>query len=277
MQLEEYQDRLDEAVNRIKQNIGILPYIGIIAGTGLGELIEDIEITGSIGYEKLLFPVSTVDSHKGVLSWGSLNEVPVFILQGRFHLYEGYSPWEIALPIRALSSAGMQTLILTNAAGGLDLTYEAGDIMIITDHINATGANPLVGAHQESWGDRFPDMSQVWDKELIGFADDFADKTGTKLHKGVYVAIKGPSLETPAETRMYRNFGAQAIGMSTVLEAITAVQSGVRLFGLSAITNVNDPDDMAKATLEDIVTAAKQASSRMGEVIKAVCSGIACQ
>lgn len=273
MEINEYLDKITASVEKIKKIIGILPEVGIVAGTGLGDLIGDIEIEGSIGYSELLFPVSTVDSHRGVLSWGKLSGNPVFILQGRFHLYEGYTPWDIALPIRALAICGMKNLILTNAAGGLDLSYKAGEVMVIQDHINATGANPLVGAHAEEWGDRFPDMSKAWDKELIEHALNFSAASGSILHKGVYIAVKGPSLETPAETRMYRNF-AQAIGMSTVIEAITAVQCGIKLFGLSAITNVNDPDDMAEATIEDIVLAAENASAQMRGIINAVCKQI---
>ena len=274
MDIAEYNNRISQSVQRITNLIGTLPAVGIIAGTGLGDLIGDITISGSVEYPDLLFPASTVASHRGVLSWGELDGKPVFILQGRFHLYEGYTPWDIALPIRALSRAGMKYLILTNAAGGLDLSFNAGEVMIISDHINATGTNPLVGPHSDDWGDRFPDMSKAWDQELITHALATTANTGKPLHQGVYVAVKGPSLETPAETRMYRNFGAQAIGMSTVLEAITAVQCGVKLFGLSAITNVNDPDDMAEATIDDIVTAAEDASAQMREIIKTVCRKI---
>ncbi len=274
MELNIYKDKINASVQKIKEIIGKLPETGIIAGTGLGDLIGDISISGSVAYPELLFPASTVDSHRGVLSWGTLDGNPVFILQGRFHLYEGYSPWDIALPIRALSQAGMKTLILTNAAGGLDLSYKAGEVMLITDHINATGANPLVGPHAQEWGDRFPDMSKAWDKDLIEATCTHYNKNSSPLHKGVYIAVKGPSLETPAETRMYRNCGAQAIGMSTVLEAITAVQCGVRLFGISAITNVNDPDDMAEATLDDIVNAAELASAQIRDIIRTVCGCI---
>ena len=274
MNLAEYSNKISQSVQRISDSVGTLPQVGIIAGTGLGDLIGDISISGSVEYPELLFPASTVASHRGVLSWGKLAGDPVFILQGRFHLYEGYSPWDIALPIRALKRAGMKNLILTNAAGGLDLSYNPGEVMVIQDHINATGANPLIGPHSEDWGDRFPDMSKAWDQELIAHALADASSRGKVLHRGVYIAVKGPSLETPAETRMYRNCGAQAIGMSTVLEAITAVQCGVKLFGLSAITNVNNPDDMAEATLADIVAAAENASEQMRAIIKTVCRKI---
>ena len=272
MELNEYNNTIDKSVKKINEIIGKLPETGIIAGTGLSDLIDDIAIKGSVNYSDLLFPSSTVESHKGILSWGTLDNKEVFILQGRFHLYEGYTPWEIALPIRALHKAGMKTLILTNAAGGLDLSHNAGEVMLIEDHINATGNNPLVGAHDPQWGDRFPDMSKVWDKDLRETALKFAKKNNMTLHRGTYIAIKGPSLETPAETRMYRNTGAQAIGMSTVIEAITAVQCGVRLFGLSAITNINNPDNMAEATLKDIVNAAQQASAQMRSIIKEITS-----
>ncbi len=274
MELNAYKNKIAASVQKITEIIGTLPETGIIAGTGLGDLIGDIAISGSVAYPDLLFPASTVDSHRGVLSWGTLDGNPVFILQGRFHLYEGYSPWDIALPIRALSQAGMKNLILTNAAGGLDLSYKAGDVMLITDHINATGANPLTGPHAEEWGDRFPDMSKAWDRKLIEAVCEDYQKSSQPLHKGIYIAVRGPSLETPAETRMYRDFGAQAIGMSTVLEAITAVQCRVRLFGISAITNVNDPDDMAEATLDDIVTAAELASAQIRNIIRTVCRHI---
>ncbi len=276
MNIEEYKSKISASVNRINKFVGILPSIGIIAGTGLGDLIGDMDIEGSVEYPELLFPPSTVESHRGVLSWGKISSNPVFILQGRFHLYEGYSPWDIALPIRALSMAGMETLILTNAAGGLNPSYKAGEVMVIEDHINATGSNPLVGPHCEKWGDRFPDMSKAWDKELIQHALNYSSSINKILHKGTYVAVKGPSLETPAETRMYKNSGAQAIGMSTVLEAIVAIQCGVKLFGLSAITNVNNPDDMAEATIEEIVSAAEDASIQMREIINNICTRINC-
>ena len=271
MSLEEYKSKISASVDRINKIIGALPSVGIIAGTGLGDLIGDMDIEGSVEYSELLFPSSTVSSHRGVLSWGKISDTPVFILQGRFHLYEGYSPWDIALPIRALSMAGMTTLILTNAAGGLDLTYNAGEVMVIEDHINATGSNPLVGPHCADWGDRFPDMSKAWDRELIQHALNYSSSTNKILHKGTYIAVKGPSLETPAETRMYKSSGAQAIGMSTVTEAIVAVQCGVKLFGLSAITNVNNPEDMAEATIEEIVSAAENASTQMREIINTIC------
>lgn len=272
LKIQEYNKRLDNICSLLNEKVGELPELGVIAGTGLGGLTEDMKVEGTIEYGDLGFPVSTVSSHKGELVWGELSGKKIFVLRGRFHLYEGYQAWEVGLPIRALAKCGMKGLIITNAAGGLDLNYNAGEVMLITDHINGTCENPLIGEHDDKWGERFPDMSKAWSPSVAQATLDFAATNNIKLHKGVYVCVKGPSLETPAETRMYKHSGAQAIGMSTVIEAIVAVQCGVKLLGLSAITNVNDPDDMAEATLEEIVDAAGVASENLRKLISGMCA-----
>lgn len=251
----------------LHKKIGELPALGIIAGTGLGDLITEIKIRGRVNYSEIGFPRSTVAGHQGELVWGELKNRAVFILRGRFHLYEGYPPQEIALPIRALAASGMKKLIITNAAGGLDLQYRAGEIMLITDHINATGESPLIGEHHESWGERFPDMANVWDKNAGDILREFARAKNIKLHQGIYLGIKGAQLETPAETRMYKMWGAQAIGMSTVIEAIAAVQAGVKLCGISAITNVNNPDAQAVTSIAEIISAAEISAPTLRQFI----------
>ena len=255
-------EKISACREKLRAHLGKIPDFGVIAGTGLKHLIDDLTIAGRVSYADIGFPVSTVSSHAGELVWGRLGDREVFVLNGRFHLYEGFTPQEIATPIRALAQEGMRHLVITNAAGGLDNHYHPGEVLLIRDHINATGRSPLTGAHDPSWGERFPDMSQVWDKT--------AAAEGITLHQGTYICVPGPQLETPAETRIYKNTGARAIGMSTVMEAIAAVQAGVRLAGLSAITNINDPDDMAATSLDAIVDAADLAAPALRKFITAL-------
>ena len=245
--------------------------LGLILGTGLGGLARRIKKARSLDYDQIpYFPRSTVESHDGRLVWGSLAGRPVIALQGRFHLYEGYAPREVAWPVRILAGLGVKILIVSNAAGGLDPLYDPGDLMLITDHINFTGENPLVGPHEKRWGDRFPDMSVVYDRKLAALAEAVALEKKIPLRRGVYLAVKGPSLETPAETRLLRQLGAQAVGMSTVMEVITAVQCRLRVLGLSVISNVNRPDCQEPATLEAIIATARQAEPRLMALVEGV-------
>lgn len=264
------REKIATARARLRERVGKLPGLGIIAGTGLSHLTDDMEITGRASYADLGFPVSTVAGHPGELVWGKLRERPVFVLRGRFHLYEGYTPEEIAMPVRALAQEGMRRLIITNAAGGLGPKFRVGGVMAICDHINATGQSPLRGPHAPEWGERFPDMSRVWDAEAVKIVSDCAARAGLELYQGIYLGLLGPQLETPAETRVFRNAGASAVGMSTVMEAIAAAQAGVRLAGLSAITNVNNPDAMAETSLEEIVNAAETAAPALRRYIAAL-------
>jgi purine-nucleoside phosphorylase len=272
---EEIEKNIILVKNILKKRIPEDTSIGIVLGTGLGGLAEHIQNPSYISYEELpAFPHSTVESHQGKLVWGVLAGKKVVALQGRFHLYEGYSAQEIAFPIRVLAALGIKILILTNASGGLDPRFKAGEIMLITDHINHTGENPLTGPHLESWGPRFPDMSQVYDRQLNALAEDVAASRKISLRRGVYVGLKGPSLETPAETRFLISMGAQAVGMSTIMEAITAVQIGMRIIGLSVITNVNRPDNMEPISAEAVIQTAQKAEPRLATLIEGVISKI---
>jgi purine-nucleoside phosphorylase len=259
----------------LKNQIPADTRIGIVLGTGLGGLADRIQNPSSISYQQLpSFPHSTVITHQGKLTWGVLVGKNVLVLQGRSHLYEGYTAQEISFPIRVLAALGIKILIISNAAGGLNPDFQTGNIMIITDHINHTGENPLVGPFLETWGDRFPDMSHVYDRQLAALAEKWAKKHKFPLHHGVYVGLKGPSLETPAETRFLISIGAQAVGMSTIMEVITAVQSGMRILGLSVITNINRPDCMEPASFESIVETAQKTEPKLMALIEGVLSKI---
>ena len=262
---------LEESTAYLRTRISPGTTIGIILGTGLGELAGRIKPAGTLGYADVpFFPRSTVASHPGRLTWGLLAGRKVLALQGRFHLYEGYTPQEIVFPVRVLAALGIKALIISNAAGGLEPLYRPGDVMLITDHINFTGENPLVGQTEEDGGPRFPDMSAAYDSSLRSLAEEAALENGLPLRQGVYVGVKGPSLETPAETRFLKGMGAQAVGMSTIMEVIAAVQCGLRIIGLSVITNVNRPDCMEPASLESIIETANKAEHRLGALVEGI-------
>ncbi|MBS3809644.1 MAG: purine-nucleoside phosphorylase [Desulfobacterales bacterium] len=266
-----YWSNVQEAAGYLRSRISGSPQIGLMSGTGLGQSIGGIDVESDIGYEEIVnFPVSTVQSHAGRLISGRLHGRNLLVMQGRFHLYEGYSSRMVTFPVRVMQALGVHTLIVTNASGGLSPEFEAGDIMAITDHINLTGENPLVGPNNEDWGIRFPDMSEVYSPELIRLAAEAAEKNGISMKNGVYVGLKGPSLETPAETRFIRQIGADAVGLSTVQEVIAAVHANMRILGLSIITNVNDPDRPEPATVEDIIGVAENSAPKLGEIITGV-------
>lgn len=270
--LSDYCLRLLETEDFLVNKIGREPFVGIITGTGLGNLLDKTQIEKTLPYKQIPnFPVSTVSSHPGQLATGKVETVRIVVLNGRFHLYEGYDPWEIVFPIRALVRCGMRGLVITNAAGGLAPGLQIGDIMMLTDHVNLTGESPLAGPHNPDFGPRFPDMSQVYDPSLRALTKKQAEALGIPLETGVYAAVKGPSLETPAETRFFGTL-ADAIGMSTVLEAAAAVQAKIRTLAFSVITNVNDPDNMKPTSLQDVVDAAGKAAPRLATVIRGVCA-----
>ncbi len=246
-----------------------IPDIAIIMGTGLGGLAEEINVEVAIPYEKLPnFPVSTVPGHQGKLLFGTLENRVVVALQGRFHLYEGYEPWEIAFPIRVVHAAGAKTLITSNAAGGLNPLYKPSELMVIDDHINLTGFNPLRGPNLDELGPRFPDMTEPYNRQLIELAEELALQNGIRLHRGVFVGVCGPSMETAAETRFLRQIGADAVGMSTIMEVITAVHLGMKVLGISVITNVNLPDNYKPAPLELVIANAEKAGPTLLKLIK---------
>ena len=258
IEISEYVDQVNQAVRYLKHLILPVPRIAIQLGTGLGGLVEQVKAEHAVDYSDIpFFPRSTVSSHQGKLIVGKLNDVPVVILSGRFHYYEGYSTKEVTFPIRVLRSLGVQILIITNAAGGLNPLFLPGTIMIMRDHLNFLGENPLRGTNVDAWGPRFPDLSEPYDPGLIKTALDSADSCGIqKVVSGTYACIPGPSLETPAETRWLREAGGDAVGMSSVPEVIVAIHGGMQVLGLSVVANVNNPDKMQPIILEDIIETA---------------------
>ncbi|MEK6198440.1 MAG: purine-nucleoside phosphorylase [Desulfobacterales bacterium] len=274
--IEDYKYKVDETVSFLKGKMKRAPSVVIILGTGLGGLIDSIEIDTLLPYEEIPhFPRSTVEGHQGNLIFGNLNGKSVAVLQGRFHYYEGYSTRELTFPLRTLSLLGAKTLVVTNAAGGLDPGFVPGTIMVIRDHLNFIGENPLRGENVDAWGGRFPDLSEPYDRKLIAVTLQCAEKLHmTNVTTGVYVAIPGPSLETPAETRFLRGAGADAVGMSSVPEVIVAKHAGMKVLGLSAVANINDPDNFIPIMLDDIIKAAQKIEPDMQELIKEVLSVI---
>jgi purine-nucleoside phosphorylase len=247
------------------------PLIGLQIGTGLGGSVEGMEQVTSIDYQEIPhFAVSTVPTHHGRLLFGRLRGKPVMAMQGRFHFYEGYTMEQVTLPVRVMQLLGVKTLFLSNAAGGINPDFHVGDIMVFSDHINLTGHNPLIGPNIDDWGPRFPDMSQVYDPALIGLAEEAARQNHVPMQKGVYVGLPGPSLETGAEIRFLKTIGADAVGLSTIPEVIAAVHGGMSILGLSVITNMNLPDNMQPALVEEIIEAARKASPHLQNIIEAV-------
>lgn len=253
-----YIERINKATDYIKSKIDFTPEIGIILGTGLGSLTEYIENPIIIDYKDIPeFPVSTVAGHAGRLLIGFLAGKRVIAMQGRFHYYEGYSMQDITLPVRAMKLLGIKLLIASNACGGLNPDFSAGDIMAITDHINMMGSNPLIGANLEEFGPRFPDMSEVYNKEYINQMQAIAAKQNITLQQGVYCAISGPNYASKAELRMLITIGADAIGMSTIPECMVARHSGIKVLGVSCITDMAIPDTMTSPTHEEILKVAE--------------------
>lgn len=262
---------VDWLVERMHEAGAERPEIGLVLGTGLGGLARAAELSFSVDYADIPgFPVSTVSSHAGRLSFGNLSGKPVVLQEGRFHLYEGYAPEDVAMAVRTMAGLGVTTYVVTNAAGCLNPRWNAGELMAISDHVNRTGVSPLTGPNHDEWGVRFPDMSAVYDPELLETALAVAREERVALHSGVYVGVRGPELETPAETRAYRQLGGDAIGMSTVVEVIAARHLGLRILGISCLTNKNLPDCMAEATLEEIIAAADQAGSEVARLLTAL-------
>ena len=270
--LEDYVNKVDEAVSFLKKKIQRKPSVVIILGTGLGGLIDSITVDSILPYAQIPhFPISTVKSHQGNLIFGKLQDKNLAVLQGRFHFYEGYSTRELTFPLRTLSLLGTETLIVTNAAGGLNPAFSPGTIMVINDHLNFLGENPLRGKNVDAWGPRFPDLSEPYNRKLIATTLQCAENNKLEnVTTGVYAAIQGPSLETPAETRFLRNAGADAVGMSSVPEVIVAKHAGMKVLGLSAVANVNDPDNFSPIILDEIIKAAQEIEPTMQELIRQI-------
>jgi purine-nucleoside phosphorylase len=262
-----------EAAAHLRALFPQAPSTGILTGTGLGTLADSLAGAAILTYEEIPhFPRATVPSHPGRLAVGRFQGRTLAVLQGRLHLYEGYTPQEVAFPIRVLKAWGVDTLVVTNAAGGLNPAFRPGDLMLVRDHINLTGENPLVGANVDAWGPRFPDMSRVYSPELGQAARTAAGAGGILLREGVYAGLKGPSLETPSEIRYLRTIGADAVGLSTVTEVIAAVHAGFRILGLSVITNTHDPDAPGAASLEAIIATAAAAAPRLRRLLETLLS-----
>uniref|UniRef100_UPI004048CF0F purine-nucleoside phosphorylase n=1 Tax=Algoriphagus sp. TaxID=1872435 RepID=UPI004048CF0F len=242
--------------------------IGIILGTGLGNLASQIEVDLEIPYQEIPhFPLSTVESHSGTLLFGRLGGKKVVAMKGRFHYYEGYSMKEVTFPIRVMRLLGVQTLFVSNASGGLNPNQEVGEVMVIADHINLFPENPLRGKNYEAWGPRFPDMSVPYSSRLIDLALRIAHDKGLKLHTGVYCGVEGPNLETPAEYNYLRTIGGDAVGMSTVPEVLVACHAGMEVFGISAITDLGVAGKIHQVTLDDVLAAAAKAEPIMSQIL----------
>lgn len=266
-----YASKIQEAVKFIQTHVESQPQYGIILGTGLGALVKDINISLELSYQDIPhFPVSTVESHSGKLVFGELSGQPVVAMQGRFHYYEGYNMKEVTFPVRVMKLLGIQKLFISNAAGGVNLNYQVADLMIIDDHIDLLKENPLTGANLDEFGPRFPDMSEPYDQKMIAQAMEIAAKNDIRCHKGVYAAVSGPNLETRAEYRYIARIGADAVGMSTVPEAIVAKHMLLPVFAISAITDLCDPENLEPVEISKILAAAAKAEKGMTRIIKAL-------
>jgi purine-nucleoside phosphorylase len=263
--------KITESVEFINKKSNIKPKIAIILGTGLGRLVEDIQEKEIIPYSDIPnFPISTVQGHSGNLVLGKLENKEVVAMQGRFHYYEGYNLKEVTFPVRVMKKLGAEVIIISNAAGGMNRFFKRGDLMLITDHINLFGDNPLIGPNDEELGLRFPDMSEAYDRKLIELTLKVALKEKIKLHQGIYVGLTGPTLETPAEYRFLIKIGADAVGMSTVPEVIVANHMGMKVLGISCITDLAINGVIVKTGLEEILKAASNAEPIMTKLVKKV-------
>jgi len=261
-------DKILETAEFLKGKMKTQPDTAIILGTGLGGLSKEITDKMEIEYKVIPnFPVSTVEGHKGKLIFGKLGEKDIIAMQGRFHFYEGYCLKEVTFPIRVFRELGIKTLFVSNASGGTNQNFKVGDLMIITDHINFILDNPLVGPNID-YGPRFPSMHEAYDKKLIAKADAIAEEMGIKVQHGVYLATKGPTFETPSEYRMFRLWGADAVGMSTVPEVIVAVHCGIKVFGISVITDMGGGEEVVEVSHEEVQIAAAQAEPKMMAIMR---------
>jgi len=265
------RERIKEAGEFIQSKTKIKPRIGIILGTGLGGLTKEIEIESKLSYQNIpYFAVSTTPGHEGSLILGRLAGKMIIAMQGRFHLYEGYSLEEITFPLRVMKYMGVNVIIESNAAGGMNPNFKAGDLIVITDHINLIGNNPLIGPNDDKLGPRFIDMCEPYDKELIELYEKVAMRERIRIHRGVYVGVSGPNLETPAEYRFLRLIGADAVGMSTVPEVIVAKHSGLKVLGISCITDECLPDKLEPVNLAKLIKVANLAEPKMTRLIKGI-------
>jgi purine-nucleoside phosphorylase len=267
-------DKVEHAAAFIRQAWKGMPHAGIILGTGLGSLVKHIEEEASLEYESIPhFPRSTAIGHRGRLVCGRLAGLPVVAMEGRFHMYEGYPLEQVTLPVRVMKALGAKLLVLSNACGGMNPYYRSGDIMLIDDHINLMGANPLIGINDDRLGPRFPDMCEPYDQQLIERALEVARRENIVAHRGVFVAVAGPNLETRAEYRFLRMIGADVVGMSTVPEVIVAVHAGLKTVGFSIITDMCLPDALEPADVAKIIATANAAEPKLTKLVLGVLAG----
>jgi len=257
-------DKIGQTADFLSAKMMEPPLIGMITGTGLGTLTRGMDVDFRLPYELIPnFPRSTIEGHGGTLVAGKLAGKSIVALEGRFHIYEGYTPGEVTFPVRVMAKLGVKYLFISSAAGGLNTQFEPGDLMIVTDHINLTGTNPLIGPNPDDFGPRFPDMAEVYDSTLVCLAREKALESTILTRQGVYVGLVGPSLETPAETRFLKMIGGDAVGMSTVSETIVGAHCGLKILAIVVITNVNLPDCMGKISLEEVIDRAHHAGIRL--------------
>jgi len=263
--------KIREATTAVRSFSQTQPEIAVILGTGLGNLVNKIKTELAIDYEKIpYFPKSTVESHAGKLIIGTLSGKNVIAMEGRFHFYEGYSLDDVTFPVRVLKELGVKVLIVSNAAGGLNLSYGKGDLILIDDQINFMGVNPLIGPNDERLGPRFPDMSQPYSDRLMKIAEEVAQAQNLSVKRGVYVGVTGPNLETRAEYRMMKAMGADLVGMSTVPEVIVGVHVGLEILGVSVVTDVCDPDNLPPVDIKEIIQTANEAGPKLDRLIEAI-------
>ncbi len=266
-----YSKQIIETTGFLKDKTGMIPEIGIILGTGLGGLVKEIDVKSTLSYQEIPnFPVSTVETHAGKLISGVLGRKTIIAMQGRFHYYEGYSMQQITFPVRIMKKLGIHTLLISNASGGINPQFRRGDLMVIEDHINLLGDNPLIGPNLDEFGPRFPDMSEPYSKKLIGLVDKIAKENKIKIQHGVFAAVSGPNLETRAEYRYLRFIGADAVGMSTVPETIVAVHSGLQVLGISVITDECFPETLKPVDIAEIIKTANQAEPKLTMLMRLV-------
>ena len=265
------KDKISEAAQYIQSRCRRTPRIGIVLGTGLGKLVERIKNQTVMPYSAIPhFAISTAPGHVGNLLIGRVADREVVAMQGRFHFYEGYSLDQITFPIRVMKTLGVKVIIESNAAGGLNRNFRAGDVMIITDHINFTGTNPLIGPNDDTLGPRFPDMFEPYDEDLIKLTENVALKQGLRCHRGVYIGVSGPNYETKAEYRFFHLIGADAVGMSTVPEVIVAKHSGLKVLGISCITDMCIPDRLEPVDFKKVIKVANQSEPRVTRLVEQV-------
>jgi purine-nucleoside phosphorylase len=266
----ELKQEIDEAVAVLKARCKTAPKVGIILGTGLGALVREIKVDQVVDYGDVPhMPKSTVETHQGKLYFGSLGSKPVIAFQGRFHLYEGYSARQVSFPVRLMKALGCRSLVISNAAGGMNRSYAPGDLVVIEDHINLQGTNPLIGVNDDALGPRWPDMCEPYDRGLVELAMDLARGFGYRAHKGVYVAVTGPNLETRAEYRWLGSI-ADVVGMSTVPEVIAAVHAGLKVLGISVVTDECVADRLKPADIREIIRVAGEAEPKLTKLMAAV-------